>query len=92
MRTSAYSWKKNPKVSQRSQKGLLRDTSPKLKKKQFDFPGMDLQSSKNGKKGVGVDVINIQQTSQIFHILNYILANLQTQGILTENKGIKGRK
>lgn len=42
MRTSAYSWKKNPKVSQRSQKGLLGDTSPKLRKKQLDFPGMDL--------------------------------------------------
>lgn len=48
--------------------GLLGGTSPKLRKKELDFPGMDLQSFRSGKKRVGLDVIYVQQTSQTFHI------------------------
>lgn len=67
MRTRAWGWKKDSEGSQMSQ-GLLGGTSPKLRKKELDFPGMDLQSFRSGKKRVGLDVIYVQQTSQTFHI------------------------
>lgn len=63
MRTRACGRKKDSEGNQMSQEGLLGSTCPKLRKKELDFLGMDLQSVRSGKKRIGSDVIYIQQTS-----------------------------
>lgn len=68
MRTRAWGWKKDSEGSQMSQEGLLGSTCPKLRKRELDFLGMDLQSVRSGKKRIGSDVIYIEQTSQILHV------------------------